>query len=229
MKLLDGSFQSDKYSINHKNYLETKFKGISSGEAKIVDVFATLYNSISFCNHSDKDTCVILLDEPDLGFHPEWSRVFIEYLTEYLKSGIMNKYNYHIIIATHSPIMLSDVPKQCIHCISRNSDGSVEVKKSDKYGLVSGINDVLIDAFFTDSLFGSFGETYVNRIIRRIRELENTALFDTINIAVLEIKCKDIEDMIENLGEGYIKDNLHRRLNRQRNRIRKFYIGETND
>lgn len=234
MKPLDESSRnSEEYSISHKDLLIVEFKGISSGEARMIDIFAMLYNSIYFTNHDKNNTCVLLLDEPDIGFHPEWSRKFIEELTNFLKSDMMNKYNYHIIISTHSPIMISDVPKQCIHCISKNLDGKVEVKESDKYGLVSGINEVLIDTFYTNSLFGSFGEEYANTIIKQIKKLEDINQFgnkklDEINNYIL--KCSEINDMIENLGEGYIKDCLLRRLQIQRNRFNSgLHAGKIDD
>ena len=199
MKVLDESTQpNDGYSLNHKIILRTEFKGISSGEARMIDIFAMLYNSLCDGKYGEQNTCVLLLDEPDIGFHPEWSRVFIEKLTNFLKSDMMNKYNYHIIISTHSPIMLSDVPKQCIHCISKDAEGNVEVKDSEKYGLISGINDVLIDAFFTDSLFGSFGEKYANRIISQIKELED----------INQTKCQETEAI-----EKYLKECDEIKLN----------------
>ena len=223
MKSLDESTQNkEKYSFSHKDFLNVKYNGISSGEARMIDIFATLYNSINFSAHDEKTTCVLLLDEPDTGFHPEWSRKFIEELTNFLKSNMMNKYNYHIIISTHSPIMISDVPKQCVHCISKNSVGNVEVKESENYGLASGINDVLIDTFFTDSLFGSFGEGYVKQIINQIQNLEELHQFGNIKRGELKqhIKmCEEIKNNIENLGDGYIKDCLLRRLQMQRNRF----------
>ncbi len=225
MKTLDESSRDkENHIINHKYYLKTEFKGISSGEARMIDIFAMLYNSINFSKHAKNSTCVLLLDEPDIGFHPEWSREFIEKLTNFLKSDMMNKYNYHIIISTHSPIMVSDVPTQCIHCISKNSEGKVEVKESRKYGLISGINDVLIDTFFADSLFGSFGEKYVKQIINQMKELEGVKQFDnqdTNNLNKRITECEEIKDKIEKLGEGYIKECLLRRLQKQRNRLKR--------
>ena len=174
MMMLDENQRSfENHEINHRYYLRTEFRGISNGEARMIDIFAMLYNSLLSSGHTKKDTCVLLLDEPDMGFHPEWSRIFIENLTKFLKSDIMSDYEYHIIISTHSPIMLSDVPGNCIHCISKDEDDRVTVKESDKFGLISGINDILIDDFFMGSIFGSFGEKYVNGIIKDINDLEN--------------------------------------------------------
>ena len=223
MQLDDDRRNIDNHTVNHGYFLKTKFFGISSGEAKMIDIFAMLYNSLNYCNHDKDDTCVLLLDEPDIGFHPEWSRIFIENLTKFLNSKIVKSRKFHVIISTHSPMMLSDVPKYCIHCISKDIDGSVNVKDSDKFGLVSSINDILIDDFFTDSVFGSFGEKYVNEIIQNINDLElriESELvkggIDSSAISDYRIKCDAISDKLECLGDGYVKSSIHRRLNRIR-------------
>ena len=226
LSLDDGRRYEDNHKINHRYYLKTEFNGISSGEARMIDIFAMLYNSLDCCGHEKGETCVLLLDEPDMGFHPEWSRIFIDQLTNFLRSEMMRDYNYHIIITTHSPIMISDVPKNCIHCISKDENGKVTVIESNKYGIISGIDDVLIDAFFTDSLFGAFGEKYVNGIIKQIIQVENWLYSGKLNLSTLNKKvkrCDEIEEKIENLGDGYIKECLHRRMTRIRSRIKQLY------
>ena len=224
LKLDDNVQYYESHEINHRYYIRTEFKGISNGEARMIDIFAMLYSSLPCCCHTKNDTCVLILDEPDIGFHPEWSRVFIEKLTEFLKSDMMRDYKYHIIISTHSPIMLSDVSKNCIHCIAKDKDDRVIVKESDKYGLISSINDILIDDFFVDSVFGSFGEKYVNTIIKEINELEvelSKCNIDTI--ADCSKKYDEIAKRIELLGDGYIKSSVQKRLSQQKYYIKRMY------
>lgn len=51
---------------------------------------------------------LLLLDEPDSAFHPEWHRVFLPKLFYFLKEKRPDNF-FHAVIATHSPLLLSDL------------------------------------------------------------------------------------------------------------------------
>jgi predicted ATPase len=72
----------------------------SSGELCI------LFNMLSIAG-SIKDESIVLLDEPELSLHPEWQRDFLPLLAK-----VFSKYKRcHFIIATHSPHVVSSIPK----------------------------------------------------------------------------------------------------------------------
>ena len=117
------------------------------------------------------DTCILLLDEPDSRFHPEWSRRFIKNLTEELKKEMFRKFRYQIIISTHSPLLLSDVRREDIICMNTDGkNGSVRIEKSP-YGFMSNINDILLDTFFLEAPYGAWAENYVNKLLEKISQL----------------------------------------------------------
>lgn len=120
---------------------------------KITD--AALYQAIksSQDRHHSGDTCVLLLDEPDCRFHPEWSRNFIQSLRELLNTKTFREYRYQIIISTHSPLLVSDAVKDSIHCLHRNDDNNVSVQSSN-YGLMSNLSN-LFDHFIPSFCLGS--------------------------------------------------------------------------
>ncbi len=197
------------YGRYHRDNINLSFHGMSSGEAHFIDLYAAIHGAMTVWeekyNFVDKkayrETCILLLDEPDMSFHPEWSRTFIKNLVDFLKEEY-KKYDFQVIITTHSPLMLSDVPRNSIHCLERDSEGNLKITKPE-YGLLSGINDILIDGFFTNSLFGAFAEQYANEIIKGLDELE---LEFTVE------KYDELSAKIELLGEGLIKDSFKKRL-----------------
>lgn len=66
---------------------------------------------------------ILLLDEPEMGLHPDLQRRFIEYLI-----ALAERKNLQIFIATHSPILLNySTNIQCYRII--NSQGHREVRK----------------------------------------------------------------------------------------------------
>lgn len=155
--------------INHHYYVRLSFVGLSTGEAQYLDLHAALYQAIkAYQNKYHRgDTCVLLLDEPDCRFHPEWSRNFIQNLKELLNTETFREYHYQVIISTHSPILVSDVVKESIHCLHRNKDGSVSIQSSN-YGLMSNLSNLFTDTFFSQSVFGAFAEQYANTLIQDI-------------------------------------------------------------
>ncbi len=57
---------------------------------------------------------IILVDEPDLHLHPERQR---QYIAKLINVFSTLNVSIHFIIATHSPFILSDIPKQNIHIL----------------------------------------------------------------------------------------------------------------
>ena len=64
---------SEDHLVQHRNIIDVKFRHLSSGEAFYLDLYAALYRGVQKMEHQKEgDTCILLLDEPDSRFHPEW-------------------------------------------------------------------------------------------------------------------------------------------------------------
>ncbi|WP_316289212.1 AAA family ATPase [Clavibacter michiganensis] len=75
--------------------------GVSSGELALVTSLLGLASVI-------EDNSLILIDEPEIGLHPEWQSKYVALLTDTFRAYE----GCHIIIATHSPVILSDIDPQ---------------------------------------------------------------------------------------------------------------------
>lgn len=69
---------------------------LSSGEQEILVLFYKLI--------FESDVNIILIDEPEISLHISWQK---EILNDFKKIIELNR-NIHVIIATHSPQILSD-------------------------------------------------------------------------------------------------------------------------
>ena len=69
---------------------------LSSGEKNEFNLFFKLIFL------TDRDS-IILIDEPEISLHVEWQNAFIQDL-----QGIIEKKNFRVIIATHSPDIIDD-------------------------------------------------------------------------------------------------------------------------
>lgn len=207
MMTLNYDSANENHEINHQFYIRPKFTGLSSGEAHFLNLYASLHWGINVHHLEQGSHCILLLDEPDECFHPEWSRQFIENLVALLKTCEFSKFSYQIIITTHSPLMLSDVPRENIHCLKQKQGGHISLLPSS-YGFMSNITDILMDSFFTDSIFGSFSENYVNEIISRIEKWEK----NPHDISMQYIN--DLKEEIEIIEEVIIRESILHRINR---------------
>ena len=87
---------------------ENTFKRLSSGHQVIMLTLIQLIDRIT-------ERSLVILDEPENHLHPPLLAAFIRALSELLidRNGVA-------LIATHSPVILQEVPKSCVWKINRN-------------------------------------------------------------------------------------------------------------
>ena len=72
--------------------------------------------------------CILLLDEPEISIHPGAQKRFMEYL---LKMILHKK--LQIIISTHSPTIIENLPSVCIKNFTINGDSKIEISEKTNY------------------------------------------------------------------------------------------------
>ncbi|CAM3358854.1 hypothetical protein [Zobellia roscoffensis] len=115
----------------------------------------------------------ILLDEADLGFHPMWKRMFVKSLVGMIPKIFPDK-NLQIILTTHSPLSLSDIPSNNMVLLSKDlTSGNTIVASNDVSRINSfgaNINDLLANSFFLeDYLIGDFAKDKIDEVIEWIK------------------------------------------------------------
>lgn len=213
-----------KFGQDYHEIMETSLSNLSTGELRFIDLFADLYeifNKDMGANVGrddiDNQTMILLFDEPDVSLHPEWARQFIYALNNILnvKPFAEKSINYQIILTTHSPIMLSDIPSEHIICMARDKNDlkKINVRKAD-FGFASNIYDIMKSSFFMEKYFGELASRFVDDLTRKCNELEE-------DIDISEGKPEDYNDRrrelvagIELIGEPRLKQNYMRRIER---------------
>lgn len=197
--------------INYWNELDISFKELSYGEKIINRLFYNLYYFISI--YTDPYTkFIIIFDEIEVGLHPEWQRKLVFLLSQILEK-LINHFDIKIdvIIATHSPFLLSDISNENIIFLNKYKEEDEEVNQ--KIGnckvLKDGINEktfganihtLLSNGFFMDQgLIGKFAKEKIQKVINDI----------TSNSSNLTGKRKkEIEYIIERIGEPILKKKI---------------------
>ncbi len=192
-----------EYFAENLNFKFIKFSWpkLSAGEESLIAFFSRL-NSIS--KEVASENLLLLIDEGDLYFHPEWQRKYIHYLLKYFSNVFLGFNNIQVILTTHSPFLLSDLPSDNIILLDRKDEGS-EVKIVDTTELSletfgGNINTLYAKAFF---LGESTSEFALQKIKKDIIEPLKSNLFNR----------EEVIRLISKIGEPVIKNALLNRLN----------------
>ena len=123
-------FHSFYSKINrYLDFLDFSY-GLSSGEMAFLNLFSKANKLLKLIKcHNNVNGVTLIIDEADMLLHPEWQRIYINSLVNFLKK-VYGEIYIHLLIATHSPIILSDIPKQNIIYLRCASDATTVVDSS---------------------------------------------------------------------------------------------------
>lgn len=106
---LIGIYETD-YSLGGNEFPRAAsflFEKMSSGHAIVILTITKLIETV-------EEKTLVLLDEPESHLHPPLLSAFTRALSE-----LLNNRNGVAIIATHSPVILQEVPKTCVSILRR--------------------------------------------------------------------------------------------------------------
>ncbi len=147
--LIDEIEDNEKI-FNNKNINVLKFLHVSSGQGIILNCVTNLYANIS------KET-LIIYDEPETHLHPNAIYQLISILHE-----ILEKTNSYAIIATHSPIIIQQIPSKYVRILSQN-DNYIEIEKPSLETFGENLTAL------TNEIFGNnMHEEYYKKILEKI-------------------------------------------------------------
>jgi len=168
---------------------------LSSGEKTIFFYLDKVINNI----FGDKNS-ILLIDEIELYLHPTWQKKILNILFKILE---IKKDEIQILIATHSPFILSDLPKENIIFLDKGKQVKGTEKKQT-FG--ANIHTLLSDSFFMEEgLMGEFAKGKIDKAIK----LLNQEYLD-------EKDLKYCEQIISIIGEPIVKNKLQRMLDSKR-------------
>jgi AAA15 family ATPase/GTPase len=176
------------YEKSEQNTYKT-YDDLSAGEKDFLLLFALIYNDIS---KNKTLPTLLLLDEIETFFHPTWSRLYLNTLLQEF-----NRYDIHLILTSHSPFILSDLPKENVIFLQNGQQVNPEIQT---FG--ANIHTLLSHGFFMkDGLMGEFAKEKINKAIEYLNK---------IKLEPDEIKY--CEEIISIIGEPIVKMQLQRML-----------------
>lgn len=195
-------------------YLNVDNLKMSSGEHAYLNIFSWL-NLLNFFNiidptiqKSTQDNILLLIDEIDLYLHPEWQRKMVSFLLSELQNQFKGK-RIQVIFATHSPIILSDIPKSNIVYLKKsNNQTIIDERNVHKESFAANIFNLFNDSFFLDAkgAVGEFAINQVNKVYKELSDIIHGRNNENIDIE----RHKKIDFIIDNIGEPLIKHKLEK-------------------
>lgn len=178
------------FKVNYffeNQYSENNFNNFSSGEKqKIFSVHSVIYHLRNLKSVSDIKLGIdekkielinyrnvnIIFDEIELYAHPDFQRRFLNDLLIAINSVYQRYDNLNILFITHSPFILSDIPKQNVLFLEVDENNGKSTPKDFKRMNTFGANitDLLSDSFFiNDGLIGDFAKGKINKTLNWLR------------------------------------------------------------
>jgi len=205
--------------ILNQNFLNSSqnYNLLSGGEKQFIKFFT----NISYTLHTQseyEEKQIVFLDEVDLSFHPNWQKKILKNIVDCvlkINSLRSNHVKYHLVFITHSPFILSDLPKENVIFLEKYTkeeieDNSLEQKigncknasneiEINPFG--ANIHTLLSHGFFMkNGLMGEFAKTKINEIIDYLN--------DEKTIDKISTPQNQIKSVIDNIGEDLLRMKL---------------------
>jgi len=174
---------------------------LSSGEKQLFNFMINFAYTFLNLNKESLEKMLVFLDEIDVGFHPNWQKKLIYYILK-LISRIENfrtdiNIKFHLIFTTHSPFLLSDIPKDNIVFLKNGKQNNPDINQT--FG--ANIHTLLSHGFFMkDGLMGEFAKDKINDVITVLNSKRKVSKKNQIYY----------KQLISLIGEPFLKEKLLR-------------------
>lgn len=223
--MISARFFDMSYAIKLKNRVV-----LSSGEAQMLNLLSRIYWHIAIESRKFANldvTPMIILDEAEIGFHPQWQQRYISLLifffsrmADFIERRDKKRVKFQIIYTTHSPISLSDMPKACVNFLKLEKGRTrilSEKEKPQTFG--ANVFELYADSFFMEQgLIGEFAaekikalSSEIDGLVKKSEQDNNLNQDDDLVFVGLQ-KMKELRDKINLIGDKRIKTYLHSRL-----------------
>ncbi|MBQ2348042.1 MAG: AAA family ATPase, partial [Clostridia bacterium] len=228
-----------RQTCEHHHLLDFSW-GLSSGENNLLRLFSTLFYSLDYSkaplynwkNQQQIRECqslIIFMDEADLTYHPEWQRQLIKILTAFLplEFGDCGLNSIQLILTTHSPLLLGDIPPNNVIYLKENTNNI------NTFG--QNIHTILKDSFFLKNGIGAFAADKINRTAK-ILKYQKKKIIKIRKLSVKKTSHKKLKIKKAGLKKIYSKQLSECKLVIDllapgiiKNRLTEFYDSAVND
>lgn len=186
------------------DFLDFDWYDMSSGEKAMFNLISRFYGAKELVGNTEN--LLILVDEGETYFHPEWQRMYIYILLEALPILFSMK-KIQIIFTSNTPLVISDLPKGNVIFLE-NKEGSCCLRKNGDFRETFGANihTLLSDSFFMKhDTIGKFAKGRINNIIDLLNKDDESF---KVEVTMKKINLNNIKKEISIIGENLIRNKL---------------------
>lgn len=214
--------------LSHFVNLEPSTRNLSSGETAMLNLFSRIFDYfdnrlLQIQTEKKHSNYLLLLDEADLGFHPQWKKNYITILITFIKDFFLKiGSEVQIIFTTHDPLTLSDLPNYNIIYLDKDSNGKSQIMKYDdpnrpKKSFAANITELLADSFFVnEGLIGKFASNKIDETIKWLNDPKKSnasyhkKLIQNIDEPIIQRKLAEMysEKMKQNLSKELLRKEI---------------------
>lgn len=223
LQLVDNE-HLESYVAGSNNNEIIPFEGLSSGERQIAYTIGNIiyhlkniesgkqvanYNSDQLASYT-YNYANILLDEVELYFHPDLQRRFINLLVDSIRGlNMPSNSGVNITVVTHSPFVLSDIPRENILFMSRSDEEYYDRT------FAANIHDLFNNTFILPYTIGEYAQRVISEIIsyyHYIKSVRSSAngwkRIDNMKPEYHERRMAMAKYVSSVIGDDYIRDEV---------------------
>jgi len=151
-------------------------KSLSDGEHQFL-------HAIGLCLLFKDQPNLFLLDEPETHFNPDWRAKLISSLRECLESDGSNSVMREMLIASHSPFIVSDCHEENVLVFRKDEETrDISCTRPDFKTFGASVNQITIKAFEKIETIGGYAQNKLNELEKRFAQGEDAdSLIQEVN------------------------------------------------
>jgi len=162
---LDPYKKNPLHDWNVQHLFDVGFQNMSSGQLAILAQLSLISDAIKSFSERGIKRVLLLIDEGDAFLHLEWQRKYIGHLNGML-SKLKHEYgmfSIQLILATHSPLLATDVPKEFICRMETRGDNAAPS------AFAAPLHELLNQSFGAKTV-GEFASRKINEVVSDLSE-----------------------------------------------------------
>ena len=117
------------------------------------------------------------------------------------------KFDINVLITTHSPFVLSDIPNENILCLKKGEphQGGDVLKRT----FCANVYDLLANHFFMEEFVGEFAHGKLDQLIKKVNQKEKMG----------EEAYQQLKAEVDKIGDNFIREKLIEKLDERISRM----------
>lgn len=167
--VLDDKKVSGLRKIGISSYGMFSTSGLSSGNAALIEQFSEIRKRFKtiFRNESIENV-MLLIDEGDAFLHIGWQQKYVKFLNEFIKKIRQSKdISVQVVLTTHSPVLMSDFPRDCVVKLTATKDNDDLEKGREVISFGATLQSIIYKTGGAGTI-GDFSSEFIRKLINKI-------------------------------------------------------------